>query len=109
MAIQPESQRPAVALEGVVVAVKNAGLASALAALLDRRLARRHRPGVIGVRGFGRVQPLVHPAGQRVIGEAPLELGEQLASLASPPLFLQIRQALQPFLRRLLLEPVPNR
>ena len=56
VASQPAVQRLPVALQGLVVAVKNAGLAVALAALLERRLARRHRPGVVGVRGFRRAQ-----------------------------------------------------
>src|SRR6185503_278654 len=59
VALQPRLQRVPVALQGVAVAVENAGLTAASAALLQGGLPGRQRAGIVG--GTGRVR-LAHRA-----------------------------------------------
>jgi hypothetical protein len=46
--LQPRLQRSAIALYGLVIAVKNAQLTAPLAAFFQRRLSGRLRPGIFG-------------------------------------------------------------
>ena len=109
MAPQPGFQGLLVALQGVVVTVENARFAAPLAALLGRRLAGRRRPRIGAVGGIRAVHGLLQPAGQGVVREAPFQLGQQLLGLAGPSLPPELRQPLDPFLGRFLLQAVPNR
>jgi hypothetical protein len=62
-----------------------------------------------GLAHLGLVHLLLQPDGQAVVWKATLEFGEQLVGLGGPSLPLQLGEAVEPFLGRLLVEAVPDR